>query len=150
PSSSALEIAGSFTVEAWVSRRFPSNDFDVILNKGVDDGTPRNYRMNFETDGRLRFFWELSDGTNRDTYSASTVLDTAWHHIAGVHDQAAGENRIYIDGRLDAQEARSGTPATNGEQVLIGARDIDGFDDFSGLIDEVRISSVARYGPSFV
>ena len=51
-SSSALKIAGSLTVEMWVSRRLPAVDNDVIVNKGSDDASPRNYRVSIESDGR--------------------------------------------------------------------------------------------------
>ncbi len=148
PDAPALSIPGSFTVEAWIQRQFPTSGYDSIVVKG-GGSNPRNYRVFFHTNGQVRFFWENTSKAKQETLSATAITDTAWHHIACVYDAALGENRIYIDGVLNKRETKTGTPATNTDPVYVGTYSTSGEDDFSGQIDEVRISSVARYSSNF-
>jgi hypothetical protein len=66
--------------------------------------------------------------------------------VAGVFD--GKELRLYVDGAIAAKAAGSGVRKRNQLPLFVGA-DPDGsgkpVDPFSGRIDEVRISSVARY-----
>ena len=46
--------------------------------------------------------------------TSNGVTDNAWHHVAGVYDQVAGENRVYLDGvlltRTPVKASRSRAP----------------------------------------
>jgi hypothetical protein len=70
----------------------------------------------------------------------------SWHHLAGVFD--GSEVRTYVDGVLVAKAAGEGARKVRRTPLLIGA-EVDGLggavEPFSGAVDEVRISSVARY-----
>jgi hypothetical protein len=80
--------------------------------------------------------------------SFSAVRSGAWLHYAGVYDPAAGEARAYINGLLVGSSPTYASPTANTEELRIG-RDWDGGCDTLGVIDEVRISHVARYSGSF-
>ncbi len=148
PDAAALSLSGSFTLEAWIQRKFPATGYDNILVKGASPNR-RNYRFYLHTTGAVRCYFEQADGTKSETITTQTIADTNWHHVACVRDGALGQNRIYIDGVLAKSEAKPGTPATNPNPVFIGAYDSSGLDAFSGQIDEVRISSIARYNANF-
>jgi hypothetical protein len=148
PDGAALDLNASFTLEAWIQRKFPATGYDNILVKGASPNR-RNYRFYLHTTGAVRCYFEQADGTKLETITTATITDTAWHHVACVRDGALGQNRIYIDGVLAKSENKPGTPATNPDPVFIGAYDASGLDAFSGQIDEVRISSVARYDANF-
>jgi large repetitive protein len=148
PDAPALSIPGSFTVEAWIQRQFPTSGYDSIVVKGGGTNA-RNYRVFLHTTGQVRFFWETASKVKQETLSVAAITDSAWHHVACVYDAALGQNRIYIDGVLNKTETKTGTPATNTDPVYVGAYTAAGEDDFSGQIDELRISSVARYSASF-
>ncbi len=73
-----------------------------------------------------------------------------WHHVSWVYDGA--EIRLYLDGAMIAASPSSGSIANAEGQLVLGARFRDKriMPAFIGLMDTVRISSVARYsGPSF-
>jgi hypothetical protein len=75
------------------------------------------------------------------------ILQTdRWHHIAGVFD--GSETRLYVDGRLIRTVKRAGPRRMNRFPLIIGA-DVDGqgqpMSYFDGMIDAVRLSTVARY-----
>jgi hypothetical protein len=148
PSNPSIEIAGSFTVEAWVARRMTASTVATIVNKGTQKSA-RNYRLRVGADGLLGLFWELPDGTNRVVLGQTAIVDSSWHHVAGVFDAAAEESRLYVDGRLDARARTPGRPGTSADQLLIGASTVHGSAGFQGRIDEVRVSAGALYRGDF-
>ena len=125
----------------------------------------------FATDPRLQigepghlWFAFVPRGAWSGLYSFISVgiIDTnRWTHIAVTYDGTAV--RFYVDGRLDSQHAASGEPARVTAPLMIGnSFDVNVLTDFSGqlqvqsgrnptfsypfdgLIDELRLSSVAR------
>jgi hypothetical protein len=73
--------------------------------------------------------------------AAHKVLVPGWHHLAGVYN---GQSiKLFVDGALVAERAGAGTIQTSPVGMTIG-RFASGTARFSGLIDEVRVSSVAR------
>ena len=76
-------------------------------------------------------------------------VDT-WHHVAGVFDGA--EVRLYVNGALAAKAPGSGARTSRGVPLLIGADttgDGRATSPFDGALDEVRLSTVARYTDAF-
>ncbi len=113
--------------------------------------------------GRLWFAF-VPEGAWSGLYSflsVGTVELGRWTHVAVTYDGAAV--RFFLDGRLDSQHAASGEPARVQAPLMIGNYFEPGYlSDFSGqlrveparsppyvfpydgLVDELRISSVAR------
>ena len=78
---------------------------------------------------------------------ANITLDT-WHHVAYVYDGA--EERLYFDGMLVGSRAGSGDVSDASGLAYIGASLVHHYTTFTGLLDSVRLSDVARYaGASF-
>jgi beta-galactosidase len=69
------------------------------------------------------------------------VLQPGWHHIAGVYNGRT--IKLFIDGLLVGERSGSGAIQTNDVDVAIG-RIQDGVGRFQGVIDQVRISALAR------
>jgi len=88
------------------------------------------------------------------TSSKELSLD-AWHHVAFV--QGGGTQRLYLDGQLVAKRAGSGDiydnsygDASIGANVRIGPSIYHFVPSFTGHLDTLRISNIARYtGNSF-
>lgn len=84
--------------------------------------------------------------------SASSLTLLQWHHVAYVLD-ASGE-RIYVDGSLIASRATTGSAGNGASSIAaVGGIFRDGAlrTSFRGVIDTLRISSVARYtGTTFI
>jgi hypothetical protein len=90
------------------------------------------------------------------------VLDGAWHHVAFVRERASGVKRIYVDGVLDTASSAGAstgdlsypdgraTEYPDSDPFLVlgaekhGLTAGDGYPSFAGLVDEVRVWSVAR------
>ena len=146
--SPALDIAGSFTIEAWI-RRTTIGSPDVIVAK--EGGAGRNYRLRVTTGDVLELSWETASGSSRTTLGTQRFVDAAWHHVAAVHDQSRAEDRLYVDGALDVRKSQSGTPAACVDPLLIGAKRTTSIKEpFAGEIDLVRIATVVLYDAAFV
>jgi len=83
----------------------------------------------------------VNTGKGPLSVSANKVLLPGWHHIAGVYTGSAV--KLFIDGVLVAERTGTGLIRNNNVKVKIG-RFQKGAARFNGLIDEVRISNVAR------
>lgn len=131
---------GAFTIEAWLfAERFDSRTGLLCKTEGSDYGI-------FVNDGRPSFSVHL-DGAYVAARAPEVVLEVGrWHHVAGVYDGQSVS--LYVDGQLVANKSGSGKRDTNALPLIIGA-DVNrnGFpsDPFYGMIDEVRLSDIARY-----
>lgn len=140
PSASFTLAQGAFTIEGWFNaQRFDRRTGLFCKTEGSEYGI-------FVNSGRPSFSVHL-DGEYVTVRAAEPVLETGrWHHIAGVYD--GQEVRLYVDGRRVAHAAGSGKRDTNALPLLLGAdvnREGLPTSPFTGMIDEVRLSSTARY-----
>jgi len=97
------------------------------------------------------------------------VLDGVWHHVAVQRRRADGRLELFVDGKLEAAAdgpdgdlsyPDDGVPGNHcggpcdfsDPFVVFGAEKHDAgaaFPSFSGWLDEIRFSSVLRYGGDF-
>ncbi|MEK6591169.1 MAG: LamG-like jellyroll fold domain-containing protein, partial [Nitrospinota bacterium] len=125
----------SYTIDSWV--KVPdgmTTGWRQIISQ--DDGT--NYwRMRLE-DNKL----VLCDSrlTPACSYSAATINDGEWHHVAVVRDGVANQVILYIDGVADNTVSTTGgdTAHNIATTVQIG-RKYSGTEYFYGMIDEIAV-----------
>ena len=139
--SDAFELAdGPLTVECWFNAEQYRRRMGLIAKtEGSDYGI-------FVSNGQPHFSVHVGGGYV-DARAEDVSLETGrWHHIAGVFD--GSEVRLYVDGRLVASAAGSGSRRTNEFPLMIGA-DVSRWGQptsvFRGQIDDVRVSNIARY-----
>ncbi len=136
---------GPLTLECWCkARTFGSRVGLITKAQGSEYGL-------FVSNGNP-YFTVHAGGQYREADSPDTHMETdRWYHVAGVFD--GQEVRTYLDGQLISSVQGSGERRQNGLPLLVGA-DVDangqGVSHFTGAIDGVRLSKVARYqGKSF-
>jgi concanavalin A-like lectin/glucanase superfamily protein len=122
--------ARSFGERVGLVCKTENSEFGIFVNGGVPE-----------------FIVHL-DGAYRTAKADTPVLSVGtWHHLAGVYD--GGEVRLYLDGELLAKAPASGKRTLRNLPLIVGA-DVDGrgvaTSPFDGWIDEVRLSTSARYG----
>lgn len=129
--------AGPYTLEAWI-KPAAATGTGLIIGRTRRTGMDSPVHVSLQADGRLRF------GHGTQTLTSTTAAPTGvWAHVAAVFDGAA--LRLYLNG------AAAGTLTTS-ETVDVSARIVVGgrgpgqtpADGFAGLIDEVRIWTIAR------
>lgn len=145
--SPSLDFPASFTVEGWVRYDLGAAT-GTWANKG--DSGERTFRIRFTSARDIEFRWDTTTGTAREVLATDALPDAAWHHVACVYDQAAGQNRVYVDGALQASAAATGIPATNAKALHLGVRFTSSFSNYlDGALDAFRIAPQAVYSGSF-
>ena len=142
-SSNSWNFANDVTVSAWI--KTAGNGMGVVQ---LQPGTPLVYLEVGPTtvggaSNNVVAYFRTDDGTFVMANGNTAVNDNNWHNIQAVRSTGNWVN-IYVDGRLD-----STTPYPDFGPIDAsgGGANIGGLGpsyDFSGLIDEVRISNVVR------
>ncbi len=139
PSADIPLADGPLTLEAWIK---PQN---LDGRRGVVTKTEGSEYGLFATDW-MPSFHVFIDGDYRTAKASSALTRDQWHHLAGVFD--GNEVRLYVDGQRVASEAAVGSREQNDLPLVVGG-DVDqgGKPNSSihGLLDDVRLSSIARY-----
>jgi len=136
PNNSSLNITSSITLSAWVNATDWSSN-RRILQKGNNDN---QYRLLCEG-GVLK-----TTLTGLTAVDATAVLPStgAFHYICSTYD---GTNiKLWVDAANVATVASTGSISTTTDALNIGHKPGSGVngDSMLGVIDEVRISDVAR------
>ena len=126
----------AITVEAWV---YPEDLTGWRLICANWDGPPGAFHLGV-SNGGTKFHINTSKGTS--SAEAGGVLELEkWQHIAGTFDSKT--IKLYIDGKEAASTNHSGKLQKGDYDVVIGSKNTRQF-KWMGLIDEVRISDIAR------
>jgi hypothetical protein len=127
------------TYEGWFNfSALPGpGDWDSII-----EGSSAEYGIQFnEVAGTLRLIWW--DGISDKQSPAIAILTGEWHHYAATVDfGVVNGSHWYLDG-VDQGAFTAPNIASNPNGMVLGGVDA-GFDEFTGALDEVRISATAR------
>lgn len=146
PSNTTLDITGAMTISAWC-KGTPFND--GIISK-IDTSVNFGYRLVDESGSSPTEAYEcrFNDGTNHAARGTTAADLDIWQHVVAVFVPSSAV-RLYVNGSLETQNTTS-IPASIGSAatipLFIGARHSGANPAFNydGIIDEVRISAVAR------
>jgi CheY-like chemotaxis protein len=138
---SSLQLSTNMTISVWLNTSDTQTDTAVIVNKWSSGTSARNYWLGKWDENSLAFF---VDDTQTVTAGLSLINDGAWHHVTGVADVANSLLRIYVDGLEKNTTSYSGTSRTGTNALHIGHGSGEVSQEFDGIIDEVRVSSIVR------
>ena len=152
----AYEGMSALTLEAWTYRDSNATaNGGYVLDMVKRTGSDQPYCMRDRNGYRqVEFaFWTTNDGDKQaTTLRSGTVATDAWVYQAGTYDSAitdANNAFLYIDGVSTASASGKTDPIkASGSSCILylgNNQQFFGFTaPFPGLIDEVRISNVAR------
>ncbi len=131
----------NFTIELWAR---VDGDGALVGTGGASDSDDA---LLYVAEGRAHFAYRLGDGGDI-VAAAPLALTPGWHHIAGVRFDAQGA-ALFVDGVLVAAVRRpiSLTSVDGSGRLWLGSEGTRA--SATGAIDDVRISSVARYASTF-
>jgi len=138
-----LVMAGQMTVEMWIkpTEEDVGKGYHILAHKRAKPGRKLYLVLH---NGRLRAY--------PDTTGRSRLVAGTWFHVAYVvtgTKEKGGREYLFINGLLDAE--RESTWEGVVEQVPLRLGGLPrGTERFKGVIDEVRISNVARPYPGVV
>jgi len=130
---------GTGTWEAWVRpTSFSDHAYHTVMAKDYNTGW---WFGLFQNDGRIQLW---TSGTAHQSTGAIPL--GVWSHIVATWD--GSEIKYYINGVYDSSSTETGGPATNNYDAHIGIDYANHPTDyeFTGIIDEIRISDIARSG----
>ena len=128
-----------WTVEVWMN---PTNAGTTAFGAGAVVGKLPNYVVLWSCINSVFCKKVLYNGNASATHVAGYDVDVGqWQHIAGRYDGVS--LRSYIAGVQSGSESTTDTPLSTPQSAKLGLH-ADGTGPFTGMIDEVRISRVAR------
>ncbi|MEM7167206.1 MAG: LamG-like jellyroll fold domain-containing protein [Planctomycetota bacterium] len=149
PLSASVQDAGQFTIECWVRGKAPkgrvgllakteSSAFGIFWSEPGDEPASPSGHVHLDGHGylsaRAERSWEWEQ----------------WHHLASCYD---GEwLRLFVNGEQVAAKHKKGRMTTNQHAFYIGADPNsrgEAVSFFKGAIDDVRVSTTARYDANF-
>ena len=140
--SSSLDITGSqLTLEAWAKIGVFS-DYAGIVAKTNSSPPFGGYGFFVQSNGSVALYIQLG-GVWTGSGWASLSSDQ-WYHIVGVYDGSS--MKVYVDGEEEISTAASGSINSISDVLYIGRQGTAGdpSENLDGVIDEVRVSNVAR------
>lgn len=124
------------TIEAWVYPEDLSGWRLIFTNW---DGPPGAYHLGVQN-GIAKFHINTEKGVAFAGATKPLELE-AWQHVAGTFD--SNQIKLYINGKEVGATNHGGKLQSAGFDVIIGSKNTRQF-NWKGLMDDVRISDVAR------
>ncbi|MBI3206989.1 MAG: LamG domain-containing protein [Myxococcales bacterium] len=142
--AAALDGLGKITVEAWV---FPeSYPGEVHVLSHHDHNAMTGYALLMYGGSEMQFRYQF--GGQMHGAGFTKVAAQEWHHVAATHD--GSKVRLFVDGaQRHEQTLPAGVAADCAAPLSIGGAAYEDNFPFHGIIDEVRLSRVARYTAAF-
>ena len=140
-STKKLELE-TLSIEAWVKVKESTGKWQGMICKQQAGCTNRNYGIWVHVDKSVLHAQIGANGGCAFSIDGTTdITDNKWHHLAFTYDSKMG--RVYVDGKLETESANAQT-FQSGDPITIGVPNLDNANGLKGIIEEIRISNVAR------
>lgn len=132
------------TVEAWVYHNVTGNSDDRIVAKEYGSSTPYvSYNLDVNSFATGKYGFEIGvSGQLKNIRSNTGSTAAEWRYVAGTYDKSY--MRIYVNGVQENYEGFTSDILYSNQPLNVGGDIPRSIEFIDGLIDEIRISSVAR------
>lgn len=150
PHYSELNLNGSWTIECWFYLNKVGSSYYAYPSLLIKDGNPSDYSIYFSSDGKTIHASYANTAGAVTRVSCGSIQPKIWYHAAFVRD--AGKNKLSLfirdtNRKIVASSTindNGGTPKNTSGMLLIGGVSMGSNIQFDGMIDELRISNIAR------
>ncbi|MCK5559128.1 MAG: LamG domain-containing protein, partial [Thermoplasmata archaeon] len=137
--SNSLDLTGDITIEAWVKLDSMNTDM-IIIEKGQPKTAPRNYQASILSG---KFHFVFYNGAYYTHIVDQVIPLKTWTYVAVSFDSTANTIKMYYNGENKLTATETHNLVANSNKLGLGGR-VDSSAVFTGIIDEVRISNIAR------
>ncbi len=103
----------------------------------------KGYSLLLSNAGEIKTFLSLPGGWSIITGQA--IPEGEWTHLAFTYDVGEGQVKLYVNGEVSIEGAAAGDLTPRGmDPLYIGRFSQDDSETPDGMVDEIRISNVAR------
>jgi hypothetical protein len=143
----AVNLGNLFTLSAWVNVDSSASSIQTILGTkvggGSSDGMVFNVNTWNTTDKKLIFETGNGSSGTQAVTPINLVPYSLWHHVVVVVDRTSGVGTLYVDG-ADCTSVNSVNTTFGNNKTLYIGQFADNTFRFKGIMDELRVSTVAR------
>ncbi|WP_179415520.1 DUF2341 domain-containing protein [Mucilaginibacter sp. E4BP6] len=143
-------ITSSFTLSAWVNSSTFTGHTDQKVVTNETSLSTGGYKLSLYGNTATTMYDEVESRENDGTLSidraatGGTILSAnTWYYVQGVYDNSTGTLYSYLNGKLDRSSTAANAAGTNGGALIMGS-DYAANYWFDGIIDECRVSNVAK------
>ncbi|MCF3129504.1 LamG-like jellyroll fold domain-containing protein [Streptomyces olivochromogenes] len=109
-----VDTSGSFTVSAWVKLNSLSGDNSTFVSQSdaPSVGAANGFQLYYSSGAQVWAFGRHDDDTASTSFTAAygaKAVAGKWTHLVGVYDADASRLLLYVNGRLSAAKAYTGT-----------------------------------------
>ncbi len=140
PNSSSLNITAPFSIQAWIKATGAAN-YNAIVDKYTYNAAGSSGFSLYLNSGKLRLSIYSGANGNGDAIGTTDLRDNLFHHIYASWD--GSYIRLMVDGQPQTAVPWNYAPAPTTANLGIGRRlsGWGGFMNYTGVIDEVKISA---------
>lgn len=135
------------TTACWVKANSFPGAYNTIISTVNNDATPCGFDIHVKSNGKLACYITCTTGSATKSYDGTgTTLSTGiWYYLVLTYDSSAGLIG-YINGSVDGTATPAGTILAGSALTFNLGNNKPNVSTrfFDGLIDEARVSSVAR------
>jgi len=144
PSATLSGYSTAFTAETWV--KLDASRRQAILNKYMTSGNQRSWYLDYDGSRGLGLFVSQNGISYQYAYAAYSLTTGTWYHVTAIWESGLIP-KFYVNGIQIPTTFSVGTAASIYNNILtplyIG-RSYNTVRNLDGMMDEVRISNVAR------
>ncbi|MFG2360924.1 LamG-like jellyroll fold domain-containing protein [Streptomyces mirabilis] len=145
-----VDTSGSFTISAWVrlNSLTGGNSTFVSQSDAPSVGAANGFQLYYSSGSGVWAFGRHNDDTTSTSFTAvygAKAVAGKWTHLVGVFDADAGQLLLYVNGRLSATKAYTGTDWNAVGPVQFGRRLYQGaYGEYAdGRLSDVRLYPTA-------
>lgn len=147
-----IPLLSTYTIEAWVRRNVDKNNYETILADANSSYSRSTITLFVDGAGgecgqsdQFAFYQRSPDQVQ---CSGVVAQLNQWYHLAVVRD-AGGTRRFFVNGQLTNTQSNTTAAANSTGLFSLGRAGSYNGEYFGGDIDEVHLSSRARYAAAF-
>ncbi len=137
----SINNTNEMTVGAWIKPTSVSGTTYIVSKRSSSN---YEWHLNIASGYLHAHIYTLAGSDYMYAFAPTTINAGEWHYVAFTADLNAPDLKLYIDGKVVAQDTTSSGTYGNGSAPVRIAEDANGAGDYNGIIDEVKIYNYAR------